>query len=71
MVVANIIGDLIAVFVFKSLLGVALATVIFTVIGVIVGYYYLDKEISLNHKLIWIEGWNVYKDKYASIFGKK
>ncbi len=71
MVVANIIGDLIAVFIFKSLLGVAIATVIFTVIGVVVGYYYLDKELNLNYKLIWVEGWKVYREKYDLLMSKK
>ncbi|MDK2910489.1 MAG: hypothetical protein PWR20_2056 [Bacteroidales bacterium] len=57
MVIANIIGDLIAVFVFKKLLYVAYATWIFTVVGVILGWVYLDKEVSLNFRKIFAIGW--------------
>jgi len=71
MVVANIIGDLIAVFVFKSLMAVAIVTIIFTLIGLLVGYYYLHKEIDLKFKLIWIEGWKVYKNKFNDYILKK
>jgi len=60
MVTANIVGDLIAVFVFKSLLAVAIVTILFTLLGVIIGYYYLSKELQLKFRLIWIEGWKVY-----------
>lgn len=38
MAAANILGNLIAVFYFESLLGVIFATVVFVVIGVVVGY---------------------------------
>jgi len=60
MVLANIIGDLIAVFVFESIMAVAVVTIIFTLIGVVMGYYYLNKELKLRFKLIFIEGWKVY-----------
>ena len=63
MVLANIIGDLIAVFVFKSLIAVAIVTVIFTFLGVVIGYQYLTKELQLKPKLIWLEGWKVYSSK--------
>lgn len=45
---ANIIGDLVAVFVFQSLQAVALVTVVFTLIGIFIGYYYLNREIKVN-----------------------
>jgi O-antigen/teichoic acid export membrane protein len=64
MVVANIIGDLIAVFVFESLLAVAIVTIVFTLIGLIIGYYYLHKELDLKFRLIFIEGWKVYANKF-------
>ncbi|NPD46193.1 MULTISPECIES: oligosaccharide flippase family protein [unclassified Lentimicrobium] len=67
MVVANIIGDLIAVFVFESLLAVAVVTIIFTLIGLIIGYYYLHKEIDLKFRLIFIEGWKVYSNKIKEL----
>lgn len=69
MVSANIIGDLIAVFVFKSLIGVAVVTIIFTFLGVIIGYRYLTKELQLNARLIWVEGWKVYSNKIKEFVG--
>lgn len=60
MVLANIIGDLIAVFVFKSLMWVALVTVIFTLIGVLLGYRYLKSEIDIKFSRIFIEGWKIF-----------
>lgn len=64
MVLANIIGDLVAVFVFESLLAVAVVTIFFTLIGLVIGYYYLHKEVDLKFKLIFIEGWKVYSNKF-------
>lgn len=69
MVLANIIGDLIAVFVFKSLMAVAAVTVIFTFLGVMIGYRYLTQELQLNPRLIWIEGWKVYSNKIKEFVG--
>lgn len=69
MVSANIIGDLIAVFVFKSLIGVAVVTIIFTFLGVVIGYRYLTKELQLNARLIWVEGWKVYSNKIKEFVG--
>ncbi len=57
MVIANIIGDLVAVFIFKKLLYVAYATWIFTLVGVILGYIYLNREIPLNFWKIFTIGW--------------
>jgi O-antigen/teichoic acid export membrane protein len=62
MVLANIIGDFIAVWYFKSLFGVALITIIMTFIGIIVGYYFFNKEINLNFKKIFSEGFLFLKN---------
>ena len=69
MVLANIIGDLIAVFVFKSLMAVAVVTIIFTLLGLVIGYRYLSKELQLKPRLIWIEGWKVYSNKIKEFVG--
>ncbi len=53
MVVANVIGDLIAVFIFKSLAVIAVASILFTAIGIWVGYYFLDKELRLNYRQMY------------------
>lgn len=43
MVFLNVVGDLIAVFYFESLIGVVIASVFFVFVGVLVGYYYIHK----------------------------
>jgi len=65
MVFANVVGDLIAIFVFKSLPLVAVASIIFTAIGVWVGYRFLDKELHIQQKLIFTSGIEFYKDMYS------
>jgi O-antigen/teichoic acid export membrane protein len=67
MVVANIIGDLIAVFVFKSLIAVSIASVIFTIIGVLIGFYFLDQELHIDQKRIFSSGIEFYKDIYSKV----
>lgn len=72
MVLANIIGDLIAVFVLESLLAVAVVTILFTLVGLIIGYYFLNREIDLKFKLIFIEGIKVFPLKFNEfVKGKK
>ena len=66
MVVANVIGDLIAIFIFKSLIMVAVASIIFTIIGIWMGMYFLDKELDLKFKEIFNKGILFY----ISIFNK-
>ena len=67
MAIANVLGDLIAVFLFKSLTLVAVGSVFFIVIGFWVGYYYLDKELSLNFKHIFTRGIDFYKNLYGNL----
>lgn len=66
MVTANVIGDLIAVYLFHSLLMVAVASVLFTLIGIITGMRFLNKYLRLNYKDIFIGG----KIFYTSLFAK-
>lgn len=66
MVVANVIGDLVAIFVFKSLLLVAIASIFFTVIGIWLGMYFFDKELSISFKEIFKSGFRFY----LSLFNK-
>jgi O-antigen/teichoic acid export membrane protein len=62
MVIANIIGDLIAIFVFKSLALAAVASIIFTAIGILIGFHFLNKELHLNFVNIHRKGISFYKD---------
>ncbi len=70
MVIANVVGDIIAIFIFKSLSLVAVASIFFTTIGIWVGYYYMDKELSLNYRLIFSRGIDFYKTIYGKFRNK-
>lgn len=71
MVLTNVIGDLIAVFVFKSLAAIAIASVIFTLFGVFIGYYFLDRELRLNHRKVFSAGIEFYKNMYYKFRNSK
>lgn len=71
MVTANIAGDLLAVFVFKSLLLVAVGSVLFTLIGIYTGMYFLNKELSLQYKNIFSRGAAFYKSQFNKFFPGK
>jgi len=71
MVIANVIGDLIAIFIFQSLAMVAVASIIFTIIGIWVGFYFLDKELDLNLKQIFTSGIDFYKMMYRKFLNRQ
>jgi Na+-driven multidrug efflux pump len=52
---ANIVGDFIAVFAFQSIEAVAIVTVLFTLIGIVLGYYYLNREVTLSLKSLFLK----------------
>ena len=64
MVVFNVVGDLVAIFIFKSLSMVAVASIFFTIIGIWFGFYYLSKELSLKYSLIFSRGIEFYRAIY-------
>jgi len=64
MVVFNVVGDLVAIFIFKSLSMVAVASIFFTLIGIWFGFYYLNKELSLKYSLIFSKGIEFYRAIY-------
>jgi O-antigen/teichoic acid export membrane protein len=67
MVITNIIGDLIALFVFQSLEMVAFASVLFTFLGIVLGSYYLNREFGFSLKDIFKEGLSFYKTLYFKV----
>jgi O-antigen/teichoic acid export membrane protein len=67
MVTANVIGDVVAIFLFHSLELVAVATVMFTLLGILLGYYYMNKEVPLHLKSIFTEGFRFYHSGYQRI----
>ncbi len=60
MVVANILGDIIAVFVFQSLVLVAVGSILFTLLGIVAGMYFLHREFSLSYRQILLQGAGFY-----------
>ena len=48
MLLTNIIGDFIAIYIFKSIELVAVSTLIFTAVGIAVGWYFLDKKFEIS-----------------------
>jgi hypothetical protein len=72
MAAANIIGDFIAVFVIHKifpdfsvltlLLFVGIASIIFTLIGLVIGFKYLREEVDVSYKNVFIHGFKLYRD---------
>ena len=60
-VAANVIGDFIAIFIFQSLILVAVASIAFTLVGIWMGMYFLNKELTLSYKEIFTSGIDFYK----------
>ena len=64
MVACNIIGDLVAVFVFESLILVAVSSIAFTGAGIWIGFVFMNKAVGLSFKRIFKEGLNFYKESW-------
>jgi O-antigen/teichoic acid export membrane protein len=59
MTLANIIGDIAVIYYFESLEAVALITVFNVLIGIIIGYYFLKREILISLFKIPVVGWKL------------
>lgn len=59
---ANIIGDILAILIFNSLEAVAIVTILNSLVGVTVGYYFLNKELSINFARIPKMGWQFIRN---------
>lgn len=62
MTTANIAVDVLAVFYFESLVGVAIGTVVFTIIGLFLGLYFLKREIQVKSRQIVTDSWEFIKN---------
>ena len=62
MTLSNIGIDIVAVFVFESLVAVAIGTVFFTLLGIVLGFYFLRKEIQISSRQILPEGLFFFKN---------
>lgn len=71
MVIANIAGDIIAVFLFKSLILVAVSSILFTIVGIWLGMYFLNKELNLQFSHIFSDGIRFYRSIFNKIAHKQ
>lgn len=71
MVIANVVGDLIAIFVFKSLLLVAVASILFTILGIWIGMVFLNRELHLHFGEIFTSGTKFYQSIYNKLINKR
>ena len=67
MLCLNIIGDLIAIYVFKSIELVAVTTLIFTAAGIGVGWYFLAKSFPLSFLEIYQSANHFYKNMLPNL----
>jgi len=70
MVIANIAGDLIAIFIFKSLLLVAVSSILFTLLGIWIGMIFLNRELTLHYSEIFTGGIQFYKSIFYKLTHK-
>lgn len=77
MLATNIIGDIIAVYVFKSLEMVALFTLVFTAVGIVLGVIFLNKEIKISGKdlikyanMFYRDIWQKLRSKNGQLLSK-
>jgi O-antigen/teichoic acid export membrane protein len=67
MAATNIVGDLVAVFVFKSLEAVALVSLVVTFLGVWVGSHFMNLELKMHYSNILSSGLDFYKTAYLKV----
>lgn len=70
MVIANVVGDMIAIFLFKSLILVAVSSILFTILGIWIGMVFLNKELTLHYHEIFSEGIHFYKSMFNKFLQK-
>ncbi|MCD4695539.1 MAG: hypothetical protein K8S16_04790 [Bacteroidales bacterium] len=71
MLALNLIGNVVAVFVFESLILVAVVSVIFTIAGCYIGWFFLNKKFELSLRAIFTEGYNFYSGLLQSAYNLK
>lgn len=69
MLAINVIGDLVAVFIFKSLEMVAVSTLLFTSAGIVIGAYCINKEFEFSSIEIFKSGNRFYATIWLQLSG--
>lgn len=70
MALINLAGDLVAVFIFKSLIGVALTTIIMTLAGAVWGLWLLRARLDLQLRLFFILGFQRIVTLYQELISR-
>jgi len=68
MLTANVIGDLVAIYLFESIEMVAVVTLIFTLIGILIGIHYLNKSFSISFAQVFKSGNEFYRMLFLKAF---
>jgi O-antigen/teichoic acid export membrane protein len=71
MATVNLIGDLIAVFIFQSLIGVAISTLVMTLAGVVWGVHFLNRYIHISFQVMLHEGVERISGLYRNLAKKQ
>ena len=56
-----------AVFVFHSLELVAVGSILFTLLGVWIGYHFFNKELKVSFRNIFVTGNDFYREMYQKL----
>lgn len=68
MLFLNIVGDLVAIYIFKSVEMVAVSTLLFTTVGVLIGVYFLNKNFKIHLIDILKDTHKFYKSLWTKSF---
>lgn len=68
MLFANILGDFIAIYLFESIEMVAISTLVFTTVGIGVGWYFLDKKFEISGYTMIKKANTFYKNLWCQFF---
>ena len=71
MAIANILGDIAVIYYFNSLEAVALITVFNVLVGIIIGYYFLKREVLISLIKIPVTGWKLILKDGLKILKRK
>lgn len=71
MVAANLTGDVIAVFHFQSLIWMAIGSVCFTIVGIILGIYFLNRETPIHLHRLWSDGMLFYSTLFRRLIRER
>ncbi|MFZ4398965.1 MAG: oligosaccharide flippase family protein [Bacteroidales bacterium] len=68
MAIVNIIGDAISVFYFNSIFGVAMTTIVMTIVGVFVGLYQYNKVVPIKIEMVFTVGFQTIGNRIKRFF---